>query len=310
MKIKFNDIINYLKFNDIPFELKGNPKDCYTITSLFYPEPDGFYYIENELSFDVKLIDSLILSNFNLILDEGNVVLLVTESPQEIFYKMLNFYFREESSGLICETVKIHKEALIGKNVQIDPFVVVGKCVIGDNTIIKSHTVITDNTKIGSNVLIEHSCTIGATGMAWIWDNNGNRIVQPQLGGVIIEDYCRIGAQTVIVRGSLNENSRIGTHTVIAPGARIGHGTQIGKYVHLANNVVTGGNTVIGAYCFIGSSAVFRPKIKLHTYTTVAAGAVVVKNTSKENLTLIGVPAAETATKEISNGIPKSKSKK
>lgn len=133
------------------------------------------------------------------------------------------------------------------------------------------------------------------------------KILQPQLGGVDIYENCFIGAGTIIVRGSLNENTRIGRNSLLAPGGRIGHGTQIGDFVHFANNVVTGGNTIIGDYSFVGSAAVFRPKIVIHPKTIVGAGSVVVKNTTKEGKTLLGIPAKEINTKVNPSGMPKPK---
>ncbi len=304
MKISFQEIIKFLALKNISYNLIGNPKENYKICSIFYPEHKGFYFLEDE-SFSLLIKDSIILTSLKIKTDQSNSLIIIEESPQNIYYKLLDYYYREKSTGIISESAKINKKAILGKNVQIDTFVVLGKCKIDDNSIIKSHTVINDNVFIGKNTIIEPGCIIGATGMAWIWDEVGERIRQPQLGGVLIEDNCTVGAQTVLVRGSLNENTNIGESTVIAPGARIGHGTQIGKKVHLANNVVTGGNTIIKDYCFIGSGAIFRSKVKLHKNTIVAAGAVVVMPTTKENCTLMGVPAIQTETKETPSGIPK-----
>jgi UDP-3-O-[3-hydroxymyristoyl] glucosamine N-acyltransferase len=184
--------------------------------------------------------------------------------------------------------------------------VIEGDCAIGDNTIIGSHTVVRENTTIGDEVIIGEHSSIGASGMAWTWgEDSEEKIIQPQLGGVIIEDKCRLGAHSVLVRGSLTEKTFIGKGTLIAPGVRAGHGTQIGAHSHLANNVTTGGNTEIGKYCFVGSSAVFRPKVRVADYTIVGAGAVVVKDTTQQGLTLMGVPAKEYPTKDNPSGMPK-----
>jgi len=305
MKISYQEIVIFLKKINVNFEVIGNPKDSYDIASLFCPINGGFYYLE-ESSYFKGIEDSLVLTNQVLPLEKENTILYIQENPQVVYYKLLNFYYKELSTGKICKSAIIHPKAQIGYNVQIDSFVVIGDCIIGDNSIIKSNSVLVDNSTIGENVIIEQNCTIGATGMAWVWGNNGERIKQPQLGGVIIESNCSIGANSTLVRGSLNESTLIGESTVIAPGARIGHGTQIGKFVHLANNVVTGGNTVISDFSFIGSSVTIRPKIKIDANTIIGAGAVVVKNTSSENLTLLGVPAKEVKSKKLSSGVPKS----
>lgn len=308
MQIKVCNITRFLDEQGITYNLKGEFQDQYKICSLLYPEENGFYFLEEGYS-DANIFNSLVLAHDDFKSINNNSLIGIKESPQVIYYELLNHYFKEISTGIICKTARIHKDAIIGANVQIDSYAVIGKCEIGEGSIVKGNCVVNDLTKIGKNTLIEPNSTIGATGIAWVWNKNAERIKLPQLGGVSIGDYCTIGANSVIVRGSLNENTAIGKYTVIAPGAKIGHGSQIGHNVHFANNVVLGGNTIIGENCFVGSAAVFRSKTRIHSNTTIAAGAVVINNTSAENLTLIGVPAEEFSTKSKLSGVPKTENK-
>lgn len=303
MQITYKQIINFLKNEKIGFSIKGTFFESYQICSIFQPETNGFYFFEGK-ELNLELRNSLILCSENLKIEHTNGLILIDQRSQMVFYEILNSLFEEKSSGVISEFAIIDDKAIIGENVQIDPFVIIGQCEIGENTIIRSHTKIHDNSTIGTNVTIESNCTIGATGTAWTWKNVREKVRQPQLGGVIIENNCFIGANSVIVRGSLNENSLIGKNSLIAPGARIGHGTQIGKNVHFANNVVTGGNTKIDDFCFIGSSVTFRPKVKIHQFTVVGAGAVVVKDSTKSKQLLIGVPAEEKEIEGNLKGMP------
>lgn len=306
MNITFSEIINFFNLKGVSYNLIGKPLSDYVIASLFFPIEKGFYFIERDNNIS-NINNSLILLNTKSNLLDSNVYLQVKVSPQLLYYQILDFYFKEKSTGEICDSVKIHKEAKIGKNVQIDSFAIINKCEIGDNSIIKSHCVINDNTIIKNDVIIEPHCTIGARGMAWVWDENGGRILQPQLGGVIISSNSLIGSNSAIVRGSLNENTTIGKNAIMAPGARIGHGSRIGEYVHFANNVVTGGNVIINDFCFIGSSVTIRPKVEIYPNTIIGAGALVIKNTTTGGLTLKGVPAKEFKSKEDSSGVPRLK---
>ena len=304
MNITFQQIESYLQENSIGYAFTGKPKDSYTVASVFSPINNGFYFFTGN-KHALTIENSLILTSTDLT-DEKNLVLKIDGEPQRTYYKILNHYFSQESTGKIATTAVVHPEAEIGKNVQIDDFCVIEKCVIGDNSIIGSHTKIHDKSVISNDVKIESSSVIGTGGLAWVWNEDGTeRIVQPQLGGVSIGPNCFLGANTVIVRGSLNEETEIGKHTLIAPGARIGHGTHIGDYVHFANNVVTGGNTRIGSYSFVGSAAVFRPRTKVHPRSIVGAGAVVVKDTSGEGYTLVGIPAKQVESKDTPSGMPK-----
>jgi len=313
MKVTLDDIREGLSQLKEKFEIRGTvPDGEKQIASVFSPVDGGFYYL-SRMPENFRTRNSVILTNPDVYvkatdLYDGNQFIVISSDPQEIFYKLMDHWFSAEPRGYIDPTAVIHPEAELGADVYIGPYCVIGKAKIADHVIIGSHTVIEDNTSIGENTQIDGHSHIGARGIAWIWDEkNQQRIVLPQIGGVRIGKNCILGAGTIIVRGSLNENSVIEDFTVIAPGARLGHGTRIGKYVHLANNVVTGGNVQIGEHSFIGSSATLRPKIRLHPHTIVGAGAVVVKNTSAPGKTLVGVPAEEKETKKRPAGIPKRK---
>lgn len=288
-------------------------EDEYHVASLFSAIDKGFYFLTESNSFDLEIKNSLIIIHDKLLTGletHNNQIINLHESdPQQVYYLILNILYGRKSSGVIAKTSVISPRAKLGENVEIDHF-----CVIEDNVIIEdgvkigSHTRIQENSIIKKDTTIESGCIIGTQGVAWIWDTyQEQKIVQPQLGGVYIAENCFIGAGTIIVRGSLNENTRIGRNSLLAPGGRIGHGTQIGNSVHFANNVITGGNTIIGDYSFIGSGAVFRPRVVLHPKTIIGAGSVVVKNTSMEGLTLMGVPAKESKTKVSPSGMPRPK---
>ena len=305
-----SEILRFLEKESIQYECSQPLLDEYTIASIFSPVEKGFYFlVGNELPDAVSKSVILLSHSSSLSLKNNNIgIYLIHSDPQVVFYRLLSSLYKTPSTGIISNTAIIHPEAKIGKNVQIDHFVVVDKAVIDDDVIIRSHCYIHENSLLGKGVTIEHHSVIGAQGVAWTWDEQGTeKIVQPQLGGVEIGPNCFMGAGTILVRGSLNENTIIGKSTLLAPGCRIGHGTQIGEYVHFANSVTTGGNTQIGNYCFVGSGAVFRPKVNIHAHTIVGAGAVVVNNTSAIGKTLIGVPAMEKETKSHSSGMPKIK---
>jgi len=307
-----NDILSWLNLNKIAYKFinHNNIIGDFIAASLYEPIKGGFYFFKGA-SLPVNIKDSLILvtESFDCS-DSENAYLTLSKDPQMVYYKILSEFFESPSNGQISATAVIHPNAKVGKNVQIDNFCIIGNCEIGENTIIASHSVLYDNTIVGKGVTIESHSIIGTTGVAWAWnEDQTEKIVQPQLGGVRIGHHCFLGAQTIVVRGSLNENTIIGKNCLLAPGSRIGHGTRIGNYVHFANSIITGGNSVIGDYCFVGSAAVFRPKVKVHRNTIIGAGALIIKNTTKAGQTLMGVPAVETKTKENPSGMPRPKLK-
>ncbi|MCB9695772.1 MAG: hypothetical protein H6738_03175 [Alphaproteobacteria bacterium] len=285
----------------------GEPSPELTVASLFAPVPNGLYFfVGRRLPHTLSRSVALVGPDYETDGAGDNCLIVLDGDPQLTFYRLLDALFGRRSTGVIAATAVIHPEAELGRNVQVDDFCVIGRCVIGDDVVIGSHCRVHDGVTVRARSVVDSHSVLGACGVAWIWDEDQTtRVVQPQLGGVTVGEGCFIGAQTVLVRGSLNEATTIGDRTMMAPGCRIGHGTRIGASAHLANNIVTGGNSVIGDFSFVGSAAVLRPKVKLHDHTIVGAGAVIVKDTSGPGLTLTGVPAIERPTKEAPSGMPR-----
>lgn len=307
--LKYLDIVNYLDENNINYSIlnKVNIQDEYFVASLFSPIIKGFYFFSGK-EFNFTIEKSLILTS-SLIESDSNVSIIVKNiDVQLLYYRLLDHFYARKSNGIIDNFAKVDFEAKIGENVQIDAFTVIDNCEIGNNVIIGSNCRVYGGVIIEDNTIIESGSIIGTRGLAWTWnEDQSEKVFQPQLGGVVVQTGCILGANTIIVRGSLNENTEIGEYSHLAPGCRLGHGTRIGKYSHLANAVITGGNTRIGDYCFVGSGVVFRPKAKIHDSSIVGAGSVVIKNTTKVSMTLMGVPAKEFETKEHLSGMPKPK---
>ena len=300
------DTLGLLKIN---YSWDSFSEEIFKVASLFSKVHNGFYFYSGneEIEFENSLI--LVGNNTPKIYGENQIIKLLDAEPQQIYYMILNHIFGRKSNGKIAKTAVIGSKVNLGTNVQIDDFCILEDNVqIGNDVIIGSYTKIHSNSSIGNETIIESGCIIGTQGVAWTWNKEQTqKIIQPQLGGVEVKEKCFIGAGTIIVRGSLNENTEIGFSTLMAPGGRIGHGTKVGNFVHFANNVITGGNTVIGDFSFIGSSAVFRPKVVIHPKTIIGSGSVVVKNTTMAGKTLMGVPAVETLTKIFPSGMPKPK---
>ncbi|TVQ45485.1 MAG: hypothetical protein EA362_08840 [Saprospirales bacterium] len=250
--------------------------------------PYGIYYLFGEIKFSNNFYQSIIITNDYF--KTKNSAIVVVFNPKLIHYK-LSRYFELPKKNTIHPTAIIHKNAEIGDNVHIDAYSVIGSCRIGANSRIMNNVVIEDNVELKNDVFIDSNSVIGAAGMAWIWDEKGNRIIQPQIGGVIISENVRIATGVTIVRGSLSENTFIGANTVIAHGSKIGHGCQIHKNVHLANNVSLAGNAYIEENVFLGSASVVSSNIKVPKGSIVGAGAVVTRSFEEENITLAGVPA-------------------
>ena len=208
-KVKLKQLIDFLKEENIDFELYLN--DFKSDNELAFASvknciKNGIFYLENSEALSKFEIEaSVVISNKNT---ETKNCLIVVSNPQLVHYKLCNIV-KEQVVYDIANSSKIHKNAQLAKNISIGENCVIGECSIEEGVVIKHNVVIENNVTIKKNTFIDSNSVIGAGGLAWIWDEKGNRIIQPQLGGVMIEENCVLATDVTIVRGSLSENTTI-----------------------------------------------------------------------------------------------------
>ncbi|MEY8241020.1 MAG: hypothetical protein RPT25_11790 [Cycloclasticus sp.] len=275
--------------------------------SLRKPEPNGIYFVEAQVDIKFDVAGSLFITSERM--GYENCAELVVGNPQLTFYKLMDLFFneRDHTTG-VHPTAVVDSDAVIDPKAWVGPYCVIGRAAIGAGVRLHSHIVVFDGTVIEDDVVIEPHSTIGATGVAWIWDpENGERVRQPQIGGVRIGKGCFLGSDITVVRGSANEITEIGAYTVIAHGTKIGHGCKIGSEVHCSSNVSLAGNVDVGKGAFLGVGCSIRPRITLAAGTVVGIGAAVVKNNNVPGVILSGVPARPSEKKGRMAGVPKLK---
>lgn len=181
----------------------------------------------------------------------------------------------------------------IGKNCKIYPQVHIGENVtIGDNTIVYPGVKIYKNCKIGSNCTLQAGAIIGSDGFGFAPQADGSYKTIPQLGNVLIEDHCDIGANTVIDCATLGS-------TIIRKGVKldnliqIAHNVEIGANTVIAAQTGVSGSAVLGEGCVIGGQVGIVGHIKLANQTKVAGQSGVGNNVEEVGIALQGSPAAE-----------------
>ena len=295
------------KLNDLNISYVVSGQSC---------EINGFASIKkiesNKVYYSVGSVPDLI-SNSIVIVDNAenrnkkNNFYIVVDNPQLTFYKLMNVIYSNNKHTVALSSV-ISPETKLGSNIHVDEHAIIRANSIGDNASIGANVVIHENVTIGDNVVIADNSVIGAAGVAWIWDDvTGERVIQPQIGGVEVSDNVFIGSNVTIVRGSVNENTVIGNNSLISHGTQIGHGVQIRHNTHIANNCALAGNVVIGYECFIGAGATISSQIKVSPKVTVGAGATISKNIEIEGATYITMPARAIPSQDKLNGVPKKK---
>ncbi len=113
-----------------------------------------------------------------------------------------------------------------------------------------------------------------------------------------IDPKATIGLFNSIGEGSIispncivTTNVKIGDHVIINIGAQIGHDAEIGSYSSIMPNVDLGGHCKIGEGVFIGTNSCLIPSRKLARNITVGAGSNVIRNFTKEGISIFGNPA-------------------
>jgi UDP-3-O-[3-hydroxymyristoyl] glucosamine N-acyltransferase len=214
---------------------------------------------------------------------------LIVENPRLVFRDIIDIFFVKKQQPYISDYAKIDKSAVIGNNVTIGHNVVIEYgCTIGDDCFIDSNTIIKHDTIIYNNVKIGCNNTIGGIGFGYEKDLEGNYVIMPHLGNVIIKKFVEIGNNTCIDRAVIG-STIIEENVKIDNLVHIAHGVIIGKNSLIIANAMIGGSSVIGENVWFAPSASMLNKKIIGNNAVIGLAAVVVKNV-KEGEVIVGNP--------------------
>ena len=180
---------------------------------------------------------------------------------------------RPVSSGVVsAPNAHIEENVFIGENSEIFPF-----------------AVIHSGSVIGEKCRIQANSVIGAVGMAYAEVGMEYSARFTHLGAVRIGDNVDIGANSIIVRGIL-QDTVIGNGTKIGNGVNIGHNTIIGKNCFISSNVTLCGSVVLEDGCWIAPGTTVLNKVVIRENTQIGVGSVVRKSTDPDSV-YVGNPA-------------------
>lgn len=252
------------KIREVLKELNIHPDGIYGNGTGLFSRPSSIWNsLGGSITFCTEKVDREVVnkSKASVILtdsytDVGNKITVLVSNPKEAFVKILEHCFPTE-----IDLFKNHASATIN-----------------------------DCVTIGKNVIIYPGCVIGYEGEGHIANDDNNELVRfPHYGGVVIEDDVEIFANTVIVRGAI-DNTIIGKGTKIGNLSNIGHNVTIGENCMITAGVIIGGSTKIGKWVYIGINATIRDNITIGNHATIGMGAVVTKDVP-DNDTVVGNPA-------------------
>ena len=226
-------------------------------------------------------------------------IALVVAAPYLAYASASQVFAGQILGSGIHPSAVIADSALLGEQVNIGPFCVIGDNVsIGDRSCLDAHVVIEANTNIGrdcvikSQVVIGHDCVIGnhvrlhagvsvgAEGFGFAPTSNPSitgweRIAQ--LGRVIIGDHVRIGSQTCIDRGAIDDTV-IGNNVIIDNLVQVAHNVHIGDGTAIAAQTAIAGSTSIGKRCIIGGAVGITGHINITDDVTLSGMTMVTKS--------------------------------
>ena len=174
----------------------------------------------------------------------------------------------------LAEGVSIGPLVVLADGVRIGAETVLGSgCRIGENTTIGAHcrldsnVVVYHNCALGNHVIIQANSTIGATGFGYAFIGGAHQLI-PHNGGVVIEDFVEIGANSCVDRAKFG-NTIIGAGTKIDNLVQIAHNVSIGKCCLIAAQVGVAGS------CQLGDGVVLAGQVGLADNIVIGAGTMV-----------------------------------
>lgn len=137
--------------------------------------------------------------------------------------------------------------AKVGEGSVLMPQVFVGANVrLGKGCLLYPGVVVREDCVIGDGVIVHPGAVIGADGFGFLTDKRTGRHAKiPQIGNVVIEDRCEIGANVTIDRGAVG-STVVKSGTQIDNLVQIGHNARLGRDCVVVSQVGIAGSTVVG----------------------------------------------------------------
>lgn len=225
----------------------------------------------------------------------AHVNFLIVDNPYLAFAQLTHIFEIKKQAFGIESTAKIHPSAIISETAYIGHYVVIGEnCMIGDHTYIESHVkiddrveigkfgfidshvTITGSSKIGDYVRIHANTVIGSEGFGFApYQKKWHRIAQ--LGSVIIGNHVRIGSNTSIDRGAL-DNTILENGVIIDNLVQIAHNVRIGENTAIAAKTGIAGSADIGKNCVIAGACGIVGHLKIVDNVTLTGMSMVTNN--------------------------------
>ncbi|PIR14984.1 MAG: UDP-3-O-(3-hydroxymyristoyl)glucosamine N-acyltransferase, partial [Elusimicrobia bacterium CG11_big_fil_rev_8_21_14_0_20_64_6] len=220
---------------------------------------------------------------------------VIVEEPRAAFALLVQMIHESGKTKVLpthSAKASIHGQAALGPNVSVGDFAVIERgAAVGENTIIMPQVYIGVNAKVGRNcliypqvviredcvigdgVIIHPGAVIGADGFGFLTDKKtGKHTKIPQIGNVVIEAGCEIGANTTIDRGAVGS-------TIVKSGTQIDNLVQIGHNAKLGHDCVVVSQTGIAGSTAVGNNVILAGQAGVAGHLTIGDGAIITAQT-------------------------------
>lgn len=207
----------------------------------------------------------------------------------------------------------VHPTAKVSPSASIGPYSVVeAHAEVGDETYLSGHVFVGAYCIIGARCHLGPHVSIGSDGFGFFTDKKNNHHKIPQIGRVVIEDDCELGAFTAVDRATLTEtrlkkgcktdnychfahNVVIGEHGLMAASFRVAGSTQIGK------NLIAGGAVDVNGHIKITDNVALLARAGVTSSITESGiyGGFPLETQRESTKTLMSLPQIKKIRKQV-----------
>lgn len=264
--------------------------DCKAFSTIVSEIPNSVTFAKNKKFLRKALKNkniSFILCSQELIDDFESSKLVPVKNAEETFISLRKNYLElKNNSNFFPESYFSPGSKILNKKNISMKGVFIGKNFEAGNARINTGTLIGNNVNIKNNVIIGSEDLMVARDSA---NTESRHIIHDGL--TIVDDQCIIYDGSKISKGIFGWNTHLHMNCEVGLNCVIGHGVIINKNTTICSGSMIGGFSSIGHSSYLGLGSTVINRISLSSNTKLAAGAVVFKSVSRDNVTLIGNPA-------------------
>lgn len=295
-------------------DLSLSTSDDLTFVNVDIVSKDRYLQLLSNAKSKLVIIDARYFNDDFKKLDK---VFLFSQNPRLSFFKIAEYiksfeavenfeYFNYGTCKGACDKyVQIHKNVIIEEFSKIESKVCIEEgTFIDSGVVIKSGVKIGKNCKIHPNVFLEaceigdgveifSGAVIGKSGFGFELNNQTHKFETiPHIGKVKIGNFCKIGANTCIDRGTVGDTV-LEDCVMIDNLVQIAHNVKIGAYTCVAGQSGIAGSTRIGKKCLIGGGARISGHLKIEDEVVILGSGMVTKNAKAKSKLSSVMPAEE-----------------